>query len=174
MPLNVSAWRTWGSELQTRTFCLERSAVVHTCSPNNPHILSAEALIRAGIHVVLEKPVDTTVIFQVSAGRKNRLWLEINGTTGSVVFGRENPETIWLGWETSQSCFTAVKQVRTRINPGSTTFRLVTHRGRPTPLPILSTTPIRPSVDTYPTGCPSSRLACTLSDSPTRFLTCQQ
>lgn len=67
------AWRTWGSELQTRTFCLERLAVVHTCSPNNPHILSAEALIRAGIHVVLEKPVDTTVIFQVSEGRKNRL-----------------------------------------------------------------------------------------------------
>ena len=47
--------------------------------------------------MVLEKPVDTTVIFQVSAGRKNRLWLEINGTTSSVVFGRENPETIWLG-----------------------------------------------------------------------------
>lgn len=41
----------------------------------------------------------TTVISQVSAGRKNRLWLEIDGTTGSAVFDQENPETIWLGRE---------------------------------------------------------------------------
>lgn len=40
-----------------------------------------------------------TVISQVSAGRKNRLWLEIDGTAGSVVFDQENPETIWLGRE---------------------------------------------------------------------------
>ncbi|RSZ66039.1 Gfo/Idh/MocA family oxidoreductase [Corynebacterium hylobatis] len=41
----------------------------------------------------------TTVISQVSAGRKNRLWLEIDGTAGSAVFDQENPETIWLGRE---------------------------------------------------------------------------
>lgn len=40
-----------------------------------------------------------TVISQVSAGRKNRLWLEIDGTTGSAVFDQENPETVWLGRE---------------------------------------------------------------------------
>ncbi|WP_067683773.1 Gfo/Idh/MocA family protein [Nocardia miyunensis] len=40
-----------------------------------------------------------TVISQVSAGRKNRLWLEIDGTRGSAVFDQENPETAWLGTE---------------------------------------------------------------------------
>lgn len=36
---------------------------------------------------------------QVSAGRKNRLWFELDGATGSVVFDQENPETVWLGGE---------------------------------------------------------------------------
>ncbi len=42
-----------------------------------------------------------TVISQVSAGRKNRLWLEIDGSRGSAVFDQENPETVWLGREDS-------------------------------------------------------------------------
>ncbi|MDV3126150.1 Gfo/Idh/MocA family oxidoreductase [Mycobacterium sp. 21AC1] len=40
-----------------------------------------------------------TVISQVSAGRKNRLWLEVDGTRKSAVFDQENPESIWLGTE---------------------------------------------------------------------------
>ena len=36
---------------------------------------------------------------QVSAGRKNRLWLEIDCASGSAVFDQENPETVWLGGE---------------------------------------------------------------------------
>ncbi len=40
-----------------------------------------------------------TVISQVSAGRKNRLWIELDGTGGSAVFDQENPESIWLGTE---------------------------------------------------------------------------
>jgi predicted dehydrogenase len=38
-----------------------------------------------------------TVISQVSAGRKNRLWLELDGSKGSAVFDQEQPESIWLG-----------------------------------------------------------------------------
>ncbi|MEX0428013.1 Gfo/Idh/MocA family protein [Nocardioides sp. DS6] len=38
-----------------------------------------------------------TVISQVSAGRKNRLWLEIDGTLRSAVFDQERPESVWLG-----------------------------------------------------------------------------
>ena len=37
------------------------------------------------------------VVSQVSAGRKNRLWLEIDGAEETVVFDQENPETLWCG-----------------------------------------------------------------------------
>ncbi len=36
---------------------------------------------------------------QVSAGRKNRLWFELDCASGSAVFDQENPETVWLGGE---------------------------------------------------------------------------
>jgi predicted dehydrogenase len=37
------------------------------------------------------------IVSQVSAGRKNRLWFELDGAGGSAVFDQENPETVWLG-----------------------------------------------------------------------------
>ena len=40
-----------------------------------------------------------TVISQVSAGRKNRLWFELDGTAGSAAFDQEQPDTLWLGAE---------------------------------------------------------------------------
>lgn len=40
-----------------------------------------------------------TVISQVSGGRKNRLWLELDGTRGSAVFDQENPDSAWFGTE---------------------------------------------------------------------------
>lgn len=39
----------------------------------------------------------TVTVSQVSAGRKNRLWFELDGSQGSVAFDQENPESIWLG-----------------------------------------------------------------------------
>ena len=39
----------------------------------------------------------STVISQVSPGRKNRLWLELDGEEESLVFDQENPETLWCG-----------------------------------------------------------------------------
>ena len=41
--------------------------------------------------------VGSTVVSQVSAGRKNRLFLEISGTENSVAFDQEQPETLWIG-----------------------------------------------------------------------------
>jgi predicted dehydrogenase len=41
--------------------------------------------------------VGTSVISQVSAGRKNRLHLEVSGTTATVAFDQEQPEQLWLG-----------------------------------------------------------------------------
>jgi predicted dehydrogenase len=37
------------------------------------------------------------VISQVSPGRKNRLWLEVDGARAAVAFDQEAPETLWRG-----------------------------------------------------------------------------
>jgi predicted dehydrogenase len=39
----------------------------------------------------------TLTVSQVSAGRKNRLWIEIDGAEASVVFDQERPESLWIG-----------------------------------------------------------------------------
>ncbi|MDR1432236.1 MAG: gfo/Idh/MocA family oxidoreductase, partial [Propionibacteriaceae bacterium] len=41
----------------------------------------------------------TLTVSQVSAGRKNRLWFELDAADASAVFDQENPETVWLGGE---------------------------------------------------------------------------
>jgi len=37
------------------------------------------------------------VVSQISAGRKNRLWLEIDGAEESLAFDQEHPESLWCG-----------------------------------------------------------------------------
>ncbi|MFI7275470.1 Gfo/Idh/MocA family protein [Streptomyces sp. NPDC049879] len=49
-------------------------------------------------------PVSTT-ISQVAAGRKNRLWFELDGAAGSAVFDQENPEYGWFGTATGAEVF---------------------------------------------------------------------
>lgn len=39
----------------------------------------------------------TLVVSQISAGRKNRLWFEVDGSEASLAFDQENPETLWFG-----------------------------------------------------------------------------
>jgi predicted dehydrogenase len=39
----------------------------------------------------------SAVISQLSAGRKNRLWLEVDGSEESLAFDQEAPETLWCG-----------------------------------------------------------------------------
>ena len=39
----------------------------------------------------------TTVISQISAGRKNRLWLELDGAEAAFAFDQEDPESLWQG-----------------------------------------------------------------------------
>jgi predicted dehydrogenase len=36
-------------------------------------------------------------VSQVSAGRKARLWIEIDGSEGSLAFNSESPNTLWIG-----------------------------------------------------------------------------
>ncbi len=39
----------------------------------------------------------SAVISQLSAGRKNRLWVEVDGMQASAVFDQEQPEQLWVG-----------------------------------------------------------------------------
>ena len=41
--------------------------------------------------------IGSAVISQVSAGRKNRLWLELDGAEEALVFDQESPESLWCG-----------------------------------------------------------------------------
>ena len=36
-------------------------------------------------------------VSQVSAGRKARLWFEVDGSEGSLAFDTENPNMLWIG-----------------------------------------------------------------------------
>jgi predicted dehydrogenase len=39
----------------------------------------------------------SVVVSQVSAGRKNRLWIEFDAAAETLVFDQENPELLWVG-----------------------------------------------------------------------------
>ena len=39
----------------------------------------------------------SVVISQVSAGRKNRLWIEVDGSEEALAFDQEQPEELWAG-----------------------------------------------------------------------------
>ena len=41
--------------------------------------------------------IGTTIVSQISAGRKNRLWLEFDGAEEALRFSQEDPETLWVG-----------------------------------------------------------------------------
>lgn len=41
--------------------------------------------------------IGSCVVSQVSAGRKNRLWFEVDGAEHSAVFDQEAPESVWIG-----------------------------------------------------------------------------
>jgi predicted dehydrogenase len=41
--------------------------------------------------------VGSVVVSQISAGRKNRLWIELDGAEQALAFDQENPETLWCG-----------------------------------------------------------------------------
>ncbi|MHA6800080.1 Gfo/Idh/MocA family protein [Bounagaea algeriensis] len=53
---------------------------------------SAALVLRTGSGVLA-----SATISQVAAGRKNRLWFELDGARSSAVFDQEDPERAWLG-----------------------------------------------------------------------------
>jgi predicted dehydrogenase len=90
------------------------SARTLTAVPARVRDEGREAFARGGDGADGARPVDTEdaafvqfetdggalgslVVSQISAGRKNRLWLEVDGAEESLVFDQENPETLWCG-----------------------------------------------------------------------------
>jgi predicted dehydrogenase len=47
--------------------------------------------------------VGSAVISQLCAGRKNRLWVEVDGAHQSAVFDQEQPEQLWIGADEATS-----------------------------------------------------------------------
>jgi predicted dehydrogenase len=41
--------------------------------------------------------IGSVVVSQVSPGRKNRLWIELDGAQEALVFDQEHPEALWCG-----------------------------------------------------------------------------
>ena len=41
--------------------------------------------------------IGSLVVSQISPGRKNRLWFELDGDRAAVVFDQEHPESLWVG-----------------------------------------------------------------------------
>ena len=54
--------------------------------------------------------VGSTVISQISAGRKNRLWLELDGAEEALAFDQEEPETLWGGRREAATCSSATRR----------------------------------------------------------------
>jgi len=76
----------------------ELTAVAQTAVPERA--VTGKVGTEDVVHVLLRTDKGATgslVVSQVSPGRKNRLWFEVDGAEHSVAFDQENPETLLLG-----------------------------------------------------------------------------
>ena len=84
----------------------------------------------------------SAVISQLSAGRKNRLWVEVDGMQQSAVFDQELPEQLWLGAEAGSGLL--VRDPNQRLAPssdGCPRCPPVTPRATPSASRTMSPTP---------------------------------
>ena len=63
--------------------------------------------------------VGSTVISQISAGRKNRLWIELDGAEEALAFDQEHPEELWCGRRES---LTIVRRDPATLSPAAARF----------------------------------------------------
>jgi predicted dehydrogenase len=87
---------------RTSTVVPERSAVAHESFTATEAGAGATASVRTeDVATVMFETASgvlgSVVISQVSPGRKNRLWLEIDGSRHALSFDQEHPEELWLG-----------------------------------------------------------------------------
>ena len=87
---------------RTGTVVAERSAVAHESFTATDETTGATKAVSTEDLAMLMFETSTgvlgsVVISQVSPGRKNRLWLEIDGSTHALAFDQEHPEELWVG-----------------------------------------------------------------------------
>jgi predicted dehydrogenase len=56
----------------------------------------------------------SVVVSQISAGRKNRLWLEVDGSEEALAFDQEHPEELWCG---RREALTIVRRDPAELSP---------------------------------------------------------
>ena len=66
--------------------------------------------------------VGSTVISQISAGRKNRLWLEVDGGEEALVFDQEEPESLWVG---RREAATLIKRDAEALSPPAARYATI-------------------------------------------------
>jgi predicted dehydrogenase len=63
--------------------------------------------------------VGSAVISQISAGRKNRLYLELDGSEEALVFNQEEPESLWVG---RREAATLIKRDPGHLSPAAARY----------------------------------------------------
>src|SRR5918999_180591 len=63
--------------------------------------------------------VGSLVVSQVSAGRKNRLWIELDGSEEALAFDQEHPEELWCG---TRESLTIVRRDPAALTPAAARF----------------------------------------------------
>jgi predicted dehydrogenase len=63
--------------------------------------------------------IGSVVVSQVSAGRKNRLWIELDGSEEALAFDQEHPEELWCG---RRDTLTIVRRDPATLSPAAARF----------------------------------------------------
>ena len=61
----------------------------------------------------------TVTVSQISAGRKNKLWIELDGADAALCFDQENPEELWCG---ARETATIVRRDPEHLSPAAARF----------------------------------------------------
>ena len=92
----VSVWAQVGTALEERVASQHRETFTQGEVPGTPTQVTTEDFATM-MFTTDQGATGSTVISQVSAGRKNRLWFEIDAANAAIAFDQEESERLWLG-----------------------------------------------------------------------------
>jgi predicted dehydrogenase len=90
------------------------SARLLTAAPGRPTEDAAVVLFETD-----EGALGTVTVSQISAGRKNKLWIELDGAKAALSFDQENPEELWCG---RREAATIVRRDPEHLSPDAARF----------------------------------------------------
>ena len=92
----VSVWARVGTAMTERMATASRETFTSGAAAGTPTEVTTEDYATV-LFTTDQGAGGSVVISQVSAGRKNRLWFEIDGARAAVAFDQEEPERLWVG-----------------------------------------------------------------------------